>query len=305
MKCKKVLIAGGTGFIGSRVVEHLSSSGDYACYVITRNTQYNKSGVTPLYIDLSIPNEVNVLEDLADYGPFDYGIYLAANIPKIGERKESLLDANYSTLVPLINFLELFSQSIDKLIYASSIDVVGIPETENYDEEAPLKPKTPYAIAKLCGEYYVSNVCSNLGKTYNILRFSQVYGPHEPLVRVIPILLSALKTNKEFSLYGSGNEKRRYLYVEDAVSSIVQSINSTGTADNQIFNIAGEEACSINDLLEISQSVFNKEMNIKRVDYIGPTFDNIPDITKAKECLGFFPRYSMRQGLQEIYRNEV
>ena len=134
-----------------------------------------------------------------------------------------------------------------------------------------------------------------------MLRFSQVYGPNEPLVRIIPILLDAVVNDKCFKLYGTGNEKRRFLYVDDAVQAIVKAIDYPETG---VFNIAGASSDSILDLINIAQKVYNKKLNIEKINVECNTFDNIPDITKAEKMLGYVPEFTLEKGIEKIYNEQ-
>ena len=132
----------------------------------------------------------------------------------------------------------------------------------------------------------------------SILRFSQVYGENEPIVRIIPLLIDRIKNNTEFSLYGTGLEKRRFLFVDDAANAIICALRSKKTG---VYNIAGKSVESIKDLIDITEKVFNKKLNLKKVDYSGVTFDNIPSIEKASQEIGYEPSFSLQEGIERIY----
>lgn len=307
MKCiasnfskKKIIITGGTGFIGKRVVDLLASN-NISCYIITRNNYVDHNNIFYIKEDLNKLTETKCRSIIKKYGTFDAAIYLAANISKIGEKKENYMDANFSTLVPLVNFMEGFSPYIEKVVYTSSIDVIGTPEKKYYDETEETNPISPYALAKLCGEYYIKSITSKYEKKYCILRLSQVYGEFEPMVRVIPILLKTIKEGKVFSIYGKGEEKRCFLYVNDAAEAIFNALNYNY---NDVFNIAGKSVDSINDLINIVKNIYGKDLKLNQTTSSIKIYDNIPSIEKAKKVLGFEPRYSLQEGIQKIYEVE-
>ena len=296
----KVIIAGGTGFIGKRLVSMLEKSG-ILCYVLTRRKAIDTYFVKYIDCDLNSLTMEKSIEINNQYGPFDTGIYLAANIPQIGARKENYYDATNSTLIPTINFSEGFAPFIKQIIYASSIDVVGTPKENLYDEFIETNPTTPYAVAKLSGEYYIKSIANRYGVTYSILRFSQVYGPFEPMVRVIPILIKTAKENNVFSLYGNGEEKRRFLYVDDAASSIR---NALDYHDNGLFNIAGKSINSIRELISIVENVYKKNIRLEIKELNTNVFDNIPSIEAAQKELLYNPKYSLDEGIRNIFEEE-
>jgi UDP-glucose 4-epimerase len=310
MKCekekvqKKAIIAGGTGFIGSKVVKKLLELKNYKCYVLTRNKTLKSREFEYIYCDLNNLTEECCEKIIEKYGKFDFGIYLAANIPKVGEKKDGFLDSNINTLQPLIKFMEGFSSYIKKVVYASSLDVIGIPKERFYNENASLLPESPYGVAKLCGELYLKSISRKQNVNLVILRFSQVYGPDEPIVRVIPILLNASKNELTFNMYGDGNEKRRFLYIDDAVRSILLCLEKE-KSNNKTYNVAGKSIDSIKDLIDIVEDVYKKRVRIRRVENTGFTYDNIQSIEKIEEELGFSPLYSLKDGIKKIFEVET
>jgi nucleoside-diphosphate-sugar epimerase len=297
MKDRKILIAGGTGFIGRRLVNCLSNAGNI-CYIITRHTKTDTYNTYYIKADLSLCDDKFFSGLEKKHGPFDAAVYMAANIPTISQKKEDYPDALMSTLFPSVKFFQFVSTYVKKIVFISSIDVVGIPKSYLYTEDTPLAPITPYAVSKLTCELYLKSIVANYGQNAIVLRFSQVYGPDEPVVRIIPILLDALRNDKIFNLYGTGEERRRFLYIDDAVSAIILALKSE---QKGVFNIAGKSTNSIIDLIEDAESVFEKKLILKRINYQGKIFDNVPDITKAGELLCYYPQYSLEEGLRKIY----
>jgi UDP-glucose 4-epimerase len=226
---------------------------------------------------------------------------MAANIPLLGAKKENYEDAMYSTLVPFVKFAQSTLELAKKFIYVSSIDCVGIPSYTDYDENIKLNPYTPYAVAKLSGEKYIESMTQSKNIPLTILRFSQVYGPNEPLLRIIPILLDSIKNDKTFNLYGTGEEKRRFLYVKDAAKAVLCALNSNNTG---IYNIAGASIESINELIAIVEKTYNKKLILNKIDCFHKTFDNIPSIENARKLIDYKPEYTLDLGIKEIYNEE-
>lgn len=297
---KKVLITGGTGFIGSHVVRKLVRLG-YECVVFTRRDIDDLEKVRYVKLDIAETSRDVADRVMGQEGKAEAIIYLAANIPLIGQPKESYLDAKHSTLDPLVSFCQHFAPYAQKFVYASSIDVMGVPEVQNYDESCSPSPATPYGLAKYCGEFYVNSICRQLGIKATILRFSQVYGYNEPLVRVIPILLQALRTNGQFYKFTTGNEKRRFLYVSDAADAVYRALESDNTG---VYNVAGKSVDSINDLISMAEGIYNKNLDVViKGEHIA--YDNVPSILKAESGLGFSPQYSLEDGIKEIYGEDT
>ena len=291
---KNILIAGGTGFIGKRFVELAKK--EYNCFILTRQDIVSKDNVNYIKCDLTSLTQ-EFIDELVSKNKFDSIVYMAANIPLIGQKKENYVDAMYSTLEPFVRFAQYTHKICKKFIYISSIDVVGIPKITEYDEKIALKPFTPYAIAKLAGEEYIKSIALTGNLDLTILRYSQVFGENEPIVRIIPLLLDCIKNNKTFNLYGTGAEKRKFLYVEDAANAILCALKSDKVGT---YNIAGKSIESIKELIEITQRVFNKKLEINHVEFNGTTFDNVPSNEAAKE-IGYEPKYTLENGIRKMY----
>lgn len=291
---KSILVAGGTGFIGRQCVKVFS---DMGCNVIvlTRKVHKNYDNVSYVYADLT---EIQTLKTVCMDSSFDYAIYMAANIPLAGQKKESYLEAKCSTLDAFINFCDVFLSRTKSVIYISSIDVLGTCDRIEYTEEEPLHNPTPYGLAKYCGELYTKFMCNTLSLPYKILRFSQVYGPDEPVVRIISILKDALLNGKEFNLFTDGIEKRRFLYIDDAVQAIVKSCLCK---DCGIYNIAGQDSVSMIELIELMENIFGKKLHLNLLKKTHGC-DNIPSISKAIRELGYSPEVSIEAGIKQIFK---
>lgn len=290
---KKLLIAGGTGFIGKRLITYLQTTTSEV-YVLTRRQLEDVGNIHYIRADL---NQSETLENLFREQKFDAAVYMAANIPILGSKKETYREAERSTLAPLINFLDNFCNKIERIIYISSVDVLGICDQIDYNENTQIGVATPYGLAKYCGEFYVKDYFEQYSKTYITFRFSQVYGPNEPIVRIIPILINAIKENSEFNFYTNATELRRFLYVDDAVQAIVKGIVSKQTG---IYNIAGKEKISMLDLVVLIENIWNKKLNYH---VLGRTegHDNVPGIEKSMHDLNYIPEVPMSEGLKIVW----
>lgn len=294
---KNILVAGGTGFIGKRCVKIFSDMGCNVT-VITRKSQENHANVKYVSADLT---DIQVLKTVLINSNFDHAIYMAANIPLAGHRKESYFEAKCSTLDAFINFCNAFFPIVRNVVYVSSVDVLGFCDKIEYTEEESVNNPTPYGLAKYCGELYTKLVCDSLSLPYKILRFSQVYGPDEPVVRIIPILKEALLSGKEFNLFTYGNEKRRFLYIDDAVQAVVRSCIYGKCG---VYNIAGQDSVSMIELIEMMENVSGRKLRLNILKQTHGS-DNIPSISKAMEELKYVPEFSIDKGMVQVFKGNV
>lgn len=297
---KKILITGGTGFIGKVLIKSLLDKKAKIICLSRKKRISKQKNLKYIKCDL---RKINQKKDLVNkIGKVNLIIYLAASIPLLGQKKETLIEAKKNNLDPFLNFLSTFGNFSNKIIFTSTIDVYGIPKNKNFSEDTFIKPITNYAIAKYCCEKYLEFYCRHKNKAYVILRFSQVYGPDESLIRVMSFIIDAVVNNKIFTLWGTGQDKRKFLYVKDAASSILKAISYN---KNNIFNIAGKEETSIKQAIKIVEKNFGKEIKIKRKNVDRPPINILPSINKARNKLKFSPSFNLERGIQSIINNKI
>lgn len=293
---KSILVAGGTGFIGKRAKTIFRELG-MTVHIISRREQLVEESIIYEIADL---NDIESLKKTFPTVRFDYAVYMAANIPLRGSKKENYYDAKLSTFDPFINFCEAFLHRVDRFVYISSVDVYGGCPDYEYSENAEIQVATPYGLAKYVGEFYTKDICTTLNIPYSILRYSQVYGPNEPVVRIIPIIKKAMHEGTQFTLVTDGSEKRRFLFVDDAVKAIV---NGLLYAKSDIYNIAGPDVITMKELVELISNTWNKPINLTiRGEVNGQ--DNVPSYMKAKEQLHYEPDVGMVEGMRIIMEEE-
>lgn len=296
-KQRKILLTGSTGFIGKVLVKLLLSEG-FIVYAISRKKKISREK-NLFYFNCDLRDiDKNFSERIIKkIKKVDAIIYLAASITEFFEKKESMLEAKENTLDPFIRFIENFGCLTEKIIFTSTIDVYGIPNVINFKESAEINLISTYAIAKYCCEKYLEFYCKLNNKLYSIIRFSQVYGPNEPLVRVTPFIINAAMNDKVFNLKGSGKDKRRLLYVEDAAAGVIKALNK---GKNGIYHIAGDEIVSVEDIIKTVEKILKRKLKILQENKDNPTVDIVPDIEKAKKELNFNPEYSLEKGISSI-----
>lgn len=298
-KIIKVLITGGTGFLGSNLLPSLLLE-DYEVFVITRklpmekkvkNLHYLKADLCDTKSLASIKREIRSCEILID---------LAALIP-VGlsfNGQNSVNDAIRNINVNIIGHVDLLnfvSKKLKKIIYASSIDVYG--SSVGYEENSPTFPDTFYGASKLFMEHVYKIFCQRNNISPIILRFSQIYGHDEHPINVIPTFVKRIVSGQPLHVFGKGDDVRSFLYIDDAVKAICLATvkNKKGT-----FNVAGREAVSVKELVRTFQLLVRKPVGLKY-------FPRKKRLTKQEVCinkiskeLGFKPSVSIKQGLAQV-----
>ncbi|MCD8484169.1 NAD(P)-dependent oxidoreductase [Candidatus Woesebacteria bacterium] len=303
---KKIVITGGTGFIGTRIVERLLSLGAEVISISRKERTSHHPCLHFVQCDL-FELSLKEYEALADrIGETESAIFAAASILPRSEGVDSLIAAKEKNFDSFLYFLETVGKNTKKVVFTSTIDIYGVPEHEEYSEDHRIQPESSYGVAKYAAETYLEYWSRMNSIPYTGLRFSQVYGPNEPLVRVIPFAVQSWKEKKVFRLLNEGVDKRRFLYVEDAASAVMRALDVN---TNTFYNIAGEDVVTIRDIVSSIEALTGSQMEIENVvEENRQPVHNVPSIEKAKSELGFRPEYSfvagMKEVLKELYEHE-
>ncbi len=246
---RNILVTGGTGFLGKRFLDSVADSTD-KFLVITRQKAL-KSSQNCRYLTADLEQAASLESIAPDLQDAEVLIDLAAMIPS-RQNKDSFhafLEANFNSHIHL---LKQCGSKLKKIIYASTIDVYGPMLDHPHNEADATAPSTAYGATKLFMEHYYRLFCNEHNIELTILRFSQIYGPKEPIIKVIPIFIDRIMNNAPLKIVGSGEDLRRYLFIDDAVDAIRIALNSNKTG---IYNVAGETPTSMNDLLDVLKKI--------------------------------------------------
>ena len=162
-------------------------------------------------------------------------------------------------------------------------------------------PKSPYAVAKLTGEYY----CRVFNEIYGLktvaLRYFNVYGPRQDpasdYAAVIPKFANLVMAGKEPVIYGDGEQTRDFTFVRDVVQANVLAMESDAIG---VFNVATGTRISINDLAGMVMEIIGNRVDcVYEEPRAGDVRDSLGDISRAYAGFGYAPRYGMEEGLKE------
>ena len=233
---KKILIAGGKGFIGSHLISSLEKQAAITCF----DNSPSQSAENFIKVDLTDINKVNQIVDKCGY--FDVLIFLVGLAHAKGKGKDlpEFEKVNYQTLVNLLTTLKTVGKTPSKIIFASTISVYGERYDQNrYNEVLEPIPFSPYAVTKLQAEQYLSDNFSN--KSW-ILRFAPVYSSNFLLN-----INRRTKIGNGFYKIGNGTEKLSLCNIENIKTTIEGIID--GVVPAGVYNISDSMSYSYNDLL--------------------------------------------------------
>ena len=242
---KKILIQGINSFSGSTFAKSLEKTNYKVFGTFHRkknNTYllYNKKKIKTFKVsNLNIFKLKKIFKQLKPDIVFDFASICMVN--ESWKNKKYYKDVNVISKKKLLNFL-INQKYIKKYIYISTPEIFG--SSKNIDEyKKKYKPSTPYAKSKLDAEKLFKNSYKKYKFPIIITRFSNFYGPGQPIYRLIPKIFFQIKKNEKFFLQGGGTSKRNFLYSSDFTAGLkkVMSLGKVG----HIYHFSGKQLTSI------------------------------------------------------------
>jgi nucleoside-diphosphate-sugar epimerase len=301
----RVLVTGGTGFLGSRIVRRLVEAGHDL--VVLDNGFRGRTNAADVVerVDADIRDGDAVRRACREV---ELVIHLAAvqGTANFYEQPDLVLDVN---LRGMLNVADACTQAgVRRLLFSSSSECYGEPELFPTPETAPLvvpdvlNARYSYGGSKIASELVTINFARRHGFEFTVVRYHNVYGPAMGWDHVIPQFIRRLERGEEFTVQGDGEQRRAFCHVDDAIDCTLAAALADAGA-NEIFNIGNpQEEYSINQLVELLARVSGMPIRPQHVRFEGEgTRRRVPDISRARERLGFAPRVSFERGLRETY----
>jgi len=295
----EVLVTGGSGFIGSNIVDGLIKEGHKAIVVDNLSTgkKENLNKEAEFY-QLDIRDQK--LEKVFEENNITHVIHHAAQIDVQHSINDPLFDAQ-NNILGTINVLEMAKDyEVEKIIYASSAAVYGEPDYLPVDEEHPIKAMSPYGITKHTPEHYIKMYSELYDLKYTIFRYSNVYGPRQDPKGeggVVSIFVDKMLAEERPVIFGDGEQTRDFIHVYDIVKANLLALEK---GDNILVNISTESRDSVNDLVDYLNEVLPYSLEAineeaRKGDILHSSLAN----GKAKELLDWSPDYDLRAGLEQ------
>lgn len=310
----KILITGGAGFIGSNLCEYFLSKGHEVTCLDNFATGHRHN----LVQCIDNPNFKLIEGDIrivADCQKAVAGIEYVFHQAALGSVPRSINDPVTTNDVNVSGFLNMLVASRDakvkRFMYAASSSTYGDSEGLPKVEDVIGKPLSPYAITKYVNELYADI----FSKTYGIetigLRYFNVFGrkqdPNGAYAAVIPKFVMQLMQLESPRINGDGNYSRDFTYIDNVIQMNELAMNTTNKeAVNTVYNTAFGDRNTLNDLVKYLKdflSKYNPEIANVAIEYGPNRAGDIPhslaSIDKAKGLLGYDPKFSLQNGLEE------
>lgn len=302
----KILLIGGTGFIGGNLVKELVKE-EHEIRILDNLYRSTSDPLKSLidskkveFIQGDIRDEEIV--DKAMDG-IDYVFHLAAVCINYSVKypKESI---EINLLGSNNIFKSALKHNVKRVIFSSSASVYGDPKVLPMNEDAELNPVTPYCLAKLAGEQLLKFYARS-GLKYNILRYFNVYGvgqkPDAYYTSVISVFIKRILNKQRPVISGEGKQSMDFIDVKDIVQANILTMKTD--VENEIFNVGTGVSTTIKELADILIKSLNADVE--------PEFDGRKvivnerraDITKIQKMLGFKVTVNAKDGLSKVAKD--
>ena len=303
----RYLVTGGAGLIGSHLVDRLLDRGDEVVVVDNYLTGRRENlahraghrGLTVFEHDVVVP-----MDDARFRGRFDRVLHLASPASPVGYARypiETMLTNSAGTK----NALDLAVRNGARFLVSSTSEVYGDPlvhpQRENYwGNVNPIGPRACYDESKRFGESLTMEYHRRHGVDVRIARIFNTYGPRNDPEdgRVVPNFCVQALRGEPLTIYGTGEQTRSFCYVDDTVAGLLAMIDTDSIA-GQVINLGNPAETTIREFAEtvVKLTGGRSEIVTKPLPVDDPTRRK-PDITKARELLGWEPAVPLETGLQ-------
>lgn len=280
----KIFLLGSGGFIGKSLLQKLIAE---------------KFDVSVLIHDTFVNHDNSISGDILNFESFNSNIqktdFVINLIGQYHSDDENFLKLNLLGGLNLLN--SCLQNNIKKIILISTINVYGENMITPSKETDSPRPLTNYGIIKLLTEKLYMIFSNIYGLDITILRLANIYGPNKKAGYIAHLINSTIKNLEPIPAFNNGNQLRDVLFIDDAITGIVQAIKNFPSGYN-IFNISSSKKYSMNEIINKIENITNKKLNVKFNSEIPDERCIWADNSKSKEFLGFSPHISLDDGLK-------
>src|SRR5579863_761809 len=305
----KFIVTGGAGFIGSTLVRTLLARGKVA--VIDNLLTGHEANLAEVRDQIEF-HKIDI-RDAAALEPVIRGadvVFHLAAIPSVPRSIDDPVPSHEVNIDGTFNVLRAAAEGgVRRLVYAASSSGYGDSETLPKIETMLPRPKSPYAVQKVVGEYYASVFHSCFGLETVSLRFFNVYGPRQdpssPYSGVLSLFMKHLLARTHPTIFGDGEQSRDFTYVEDVAALCIKAA-SAPLAAGKMYNAGNGGRYTLNFIWKLLEKMEGVEISPGYgPPRAGDVRHSVADTEAAAAELGHTPRFGIEEGLKrtlEWYR---
>ena len=308
------LITGIAGFIGSSIARALLVQGDQVRGIDNFATG-NRENLS------EILNQIDLREaDLLDLSAVrdackgvDY-IFHEAAIPSVPKSVVDPLGSNQANVDGTVHLLLAAKDAkVKRVVYAASSSAYGDTPTLPKREDMPPNPISPYAVAKLASEYYMTSFYRCYGLETVCLRYFNIFGPRQdpssPYSGVLAKFITQMLAGEQPTIFGDGTQSRDFTYIDNTVDANLLAIKAPAAeAAGRVFNVATGTRVDLNETFQLLKKIIGFKGEVKyAAERAGDVKHSLADLSRTEKHLGYKPKVNFEEGLRrtvEWYRGQ-
>ncbi|MGA8617560.1 MAG: SDR family oxidoreductase [Candidatus Sulfotelmatobacter sp.] len=307
------LITGIGGFIGSSLAQALLQRGQKVRGIDNFSTGKREN------IE-QIAGQIDSRQaDLLDLGAMnlacagvDYVLHQAA-IPSVPKSVRDPIGSNRANVDGTLNILVAARDAkVKRVIYAASSSAYGDTPTLPKHERMTPDPISPYAVAKLASEHYMTSFYRCYGLETVALRYFNIFGPRQdptsPYSGVLAKFITLMLSGQQPTIYGDGEQSRDFTYIDNAVEANLLACKAPAQVAGKVFNVATGRRVSLNETFKMLQQLTSYSGSpIYTAEREGDIKHSLADISLAEKHLGYTPKVNFEDGLRRTvdwYRSQ-
>lgn len=294
---EKYVVTGGSGFIGSHIVDRLIDE-NKSVIVIDNNSNKRKPIINPRakYYNIDISNSKNI-DEISDILENCTGIFHCAALIDVQESILKPIIYELNNTLGTLNLLQAaVKANVKRLVYSSSAAVYGDTDEKPISELCPINPLSPYGSQK----YYGEVMCKVFSQLHGIetccLRYFNAFGERQKIsgayANVIGIFKFQIKSGLPITITGDGEQRRDFIYVKDLVNANYLSMLSEEKFVGEVFNIGSGNNFSINQIANFF------DVSKTYIPAVKEPKASLANIKKANKILGWFPSMDVEEWIK-------
>jgi len=302
----KIIVTGGSGFIGSHVVDTLLEQGHEVLIYDVEAPRYEQSCA---YVRGDV-RDIDRMARVIESGDIVFHLAAEANVNRFFESPVYSTDITANATLSVLEAAR--RKKAARVLLASTEWVYGsLPEEgdEAITEDTPFagNPDHLYTSAKIASELFCRNYLSLYGVHYTVMRYGIPFGERARPETVTPIFIRRITSDKAITIHGDGSQSRQFIYVKDLARGNVACLNQP--AENQVFNINGKRRISVLQIVRTLENILGKKAALEFVDDRKGNFKGrFISSEKAKKLLDWEPKLeyeeAMRRYIAWFLKNE-
>jgi UDP-glucose 4-epimerase len=291
----KILVTGGSGFIGSHLVDVLLEEGHEVSIYDIEAPRYGQNA-------RYIKGDVRDMKQLLKATNANHAIYHLAAEANVNRFFDSPIYSNEITSSSTLNVLQAARiNRTPRVLLASTEWIYGTSEDTSEITEETIYAQNPdhlYTSSKIAAEFFCRNYRSLYGVNFTIMRYGIPFGERARAETVTPIFINKILNEEEITIHGDGSQTRQFIYVRDLAEGNAACMKPGGA--NQIYNINGRETIKVIDIVTTLEDILGKKAKVKFIeDRKGNYKGRFISSLKAEKELGWKPKFTYREAMEK------